>query len=282
MSSDSSARYAAQVPARYSAHLHIAARIVTKTRENPKTFSFELDAEMTSIPGQFAMLWLPGVDEKPFSISGTAPLMFTISRVGPFSEMLLEREVGDTVWVRGPFGRGFSATTGRVLLVGGGYGAAPLYHLARTLGAGAPRHDAQPPVVEAALGARTAAEILFAERFQRIGVPVHPATEDGSAGARGRVTDVVAPLLATGRFDRLCACGPEGMLERLDELAREAGISAELSYEAYMRCGVGICGACEHRGRLVCMDGPVFDTPFPPQARQRLAKTPQLDDPTGS
>lgn len=274
--------------ARYSAHLHVAARIVAKTRENPKTVSFELDAEMASTPGQFAMLWLPGIDEKPFSISGADPLMFTISRVGPFSEALLEREIGDTLWVRGPFGRGFTTGAARVLLVGGGYGAAPLHYLARTLGAGPGRNgahtrtDAPPPVVEAALGARTAAEILFAERFHRLGVPVHPATEDGTAGVRGRVTDVVSPLLATGRFDRLCACGPEGMLERLEELCRDAGVSAELSFEAYMRCGVGICGACEHGARLVCMDGPVFHAPSQARPWERLAKTPQLDDPTGS
>ena len=112
---------------------HVAARIVSKIAENPKTVSFELDAKMAAAPGQFAMLWLPGMDEKPFSISGTDPLMFTISRVGPFSEALLQREVGDTLWVRGPFGNGFAVQPGRVLLVGGGYGAAPLYYLARTL-----------------------------------------------------------------------------------------------------------------------------------------------------
>ena len=246
---------------------HVAARIVSKTAENPKTVSFELDAKMAAAPGQFAMLWLPGMDEKPFSISGTDPLMFTISRVGPFSEALLQREVGDTLWVRGPFGNGFAVQPGRALLVGGGYGAAPLYYLARTLraagGPGRARAAAAEPgapsgEVEAALGARTAAELLFVGRFARLGVRVHAATEDGSAGVAGRVTAVVAPLLVSGRFDRLCACGPEGMLESLEGLCREARIPAELSYEAYMRCGVGICGTCEHGTRLVCMDGPVF------------------------
>jgi dihydroorotate dehydrogenase electron transfer subunit len=238
--------------------IHVAARIVSRTSENPKTVSFELDAKMAAVPGQFAMLWLPGVDEKPFSISGTDPLMFTISRVGPFSEAVLDRQVGDMLWVRGPFGKGFGSLPGRTLLVGGGYGAAPLHYLARTLQAAGPGPRTPTTTVEAALGARNAAELLFVDRFARLGVPVHAATEDGSAGVRGRVTEVVAPLLASGRFDRLCACGPEGMLENLERLCREARVPAELSFEAYMRCGVGICGACEHQSRLVCMDGPVF------------------------
>ena len=202
------------------------------------------------------MLWLPGVDEKPFSIAGIAPLMFTISRVGPFSVALHDLAPGDMVWVRGPFGKGFTPALGRALLVGGGYGAAPLHFLARSiLAAGA--------AAETALGARTAAELLYVDRFERLPVPVHAATEDGSRGTRGLVTEVVAPLLASGRFDRLCACGPEGMLDNLAALCLRAGVPGELSWEAYMRCGIGICGACEHATRLVCMDGPVFPLPMP-------------------
>jgi dihydroorotate dehydrogenase electron transfer subunit len=236
--------------------LHRAVRVAEKVQENPKTVSFVFDAAMAAEPGQFAMLWLPGVDEKPFSIAGIDPLMFTISRVGPFSEALHALAPGDTLWVRGPFGRGFAPATGRALLVGGGYGAAPLHFLARALlAAGA--------AAETALGARTAAELLFVDRFEALPVPVHIATEDGSRGTRGLVTEVVASLLASGRFDRLCACGPEGMLDSLAALCLGAGVPAELSYEAYMRCGIGICGACEHATRLVCMDGPVFPVPVP-------------------
>lgn len=234
--------------------LHRAARIVERVRENEKTISLVLSLSLAAEPGQFAMLWLPGIDEKPFSIAGADPLMFTIARVGPFSEMLHERVPGDTLWVRGPFGRGYSRPRGRALLVGGGYGAAPLSFLAGSLLRGG-------AVVEAAIGARTSAELLFLDRFAARSVPVHAATEDGSSGTRGRVTDVVGPLLAAGRFDRLYGCGPEAMLASLAMQCRQAGIPAELSHEAYMRCGVGVCGACEHEGRLVCMDGPVFTVP---------------------
>jgi dihydroorotate dehydrogenase electron transfer subunit len=231
--------------------LPAAARIVEKVAENAKTVTLVLDAALSAQPGQFAMLWLPGIDEKPFSIAGADPLEFTISRVGPFSETLHELSPGDMLWVRGPFGRGYQTGAGRALLVGGGYGAAPLHFLAGALLRGG-------AAVEAALGARTSADLLFAGRFAALEVPVHLATEDGTRGITGRVTDAVSPLLASGGFDALYACGPEGMLESLGALCRAAGVPAQLSYEAYMRCGIGVCGACEHAGRLVCMDGPVF------------------------
>jgi dihydroorotate dehydrogenase electron transfer subunit len=89
-------------------------------------------------------------------------------------------------------------------------------------------------------------------------VPLHVATEDGTAGERGKVTVIAEALLRSGRFRRLCACGPEAMLESLDALCRREGIPAELSWEAYMRCGIGMCGSCEHGGRLICLDGPVL------------------------
>jgi dihydroorotate dehydrogenase electron transfer subunit len=230
-----------------------ALRVREKRQENAKTVSLVLAGSLSCAPGQFAMLWLPGVDEKPFSISGNDPLEFTVSRVGPFSQALHALCPGDTLWVRGPFGRGFSPGPGKSLLVGGGYGAAPLAFLARTLlspGCGGS--------VEVALGARTAQDLLFVPQFHAARVPVHAVTEDGSEGTAGLVTDVVEQLLEGGRFTRAYACGPEGMLEALERICSEAGVPAELSFEAYMRCGVGLCGACERGGRLVCMDGPVF------------------------
>jgi dihydroorotate dehydrogenase electron transfer subunit len=234
---------------------HAAARVTDRIKENPRTITLVLDRALPQArPGQFCMLWLPGTDEKPFSIAGPDPLMFTVSRVGPFSEALQALGPGDPVWVRGPFGAGWTVGPCRALLVGGGYGAAPLYFLARAL-------REQGAMVEAALGARTSADLLFVDRFTGSGLAVHAATEDGSRGTAGRVTEVVAPLLSAGRFDRLCACGPEAMLDALAALCREHRVAGELSYEAYMRCGVGICGSCEHDERLVCLDGPVFRVP---------------------
>jgi len=239
--------------------IHRSAPVTERTVENAKTVTLRLDAALACQPGQFAMLWLPGLDEKPFSISGSDPLCFTIARVGPFSDALHALRIGERMWFRGPFGSGYSATPGSTLLVGGGYGAAPLHFLARRL----LEVDARARV-EAVLGARTASDLLFPDRFAALGVPVHPATEDGSAGRPGLATDAVQQVLDTGGFDRLCACGPEGMLEALASICRARRIPAELSYEAYMRCGIGLCGSCEHAGRLVCLDGPVFPVPAHP------------------
>jgi dihydroorotate dehydrogenase electron transfer subunit len=244
-----------------------AARIARKITENAKTISLILDTAMPAAPGQFAMLWLPGVDEKPFSIAGRDPLTFTIAKVGPFSQALHSLGPGDRLWVRGPFGNGYpiktAIKTGRALLVGGGYGAAPLHFLALELIAARGKGGALPII---ALGARTQADLLFVSRFTSLGLDAHIATEDGSTGMKGRVTDAVRPLLDAGKIGRVYSCGPEAMLEAVASLCTSRGIPAELSYEAYMRCGIGLCGACEHAGRLVCMDGPVFSLPAPPPA----------------
>ena len=84
-------------------------------------------------------------------------------------------------------------------------------------------------------------------------------TEDGSAGRRGLVTVAVEPLLAAGAVDALYACGPHGMLRALKALCRQYGVPGQLSWEAYMRCGIGLCGSCEHEGMLLCVDGPVLE-----------------------
>ena len=99
---------------------------------------------------------------------------------------------------------------------------------------------------------------LASERAGSTAVRLALATEDGSAGRRGLVTDVLQPLLDAGEVDGIYACGPHGMLVALEGLSRRYAIPGQLSWEAYMRCGVGICGACEHDGAVLCLDGPVL------------------------
>jgi dihydroorotate dehydrogenase electron transfer subunit len=198
------------------------------------------------------MVWLPGLDEKPFSLLSDAPLTFAIAAVGPFSRAVHTLREGDKVWCRGPFGHGFEPRGAKHVLVGGGYGSAPLLFLAR-------RIRAQGGSVRAILGARRERDLLFVDAFAAEGAAVDVATEDGSAGTRGLVTDVVAPLLVSGPPDTLYACGPHGMLMALADLCRRSHVQAQLSWERYMRCGIGLCGSCEHEGRLVCTDGPVLD-----------------------
>jgi dihydroorotate dehydrogenase electron transfer subunit len=110
-----------------------------------------------------------------------------------------------------------------------------------------------------AVGARTSQELLLIDRFNDLGARVLVATEDGSMGQAGIVTDLVEPLLARRAVDTLYGCGPEGMLTALQQLGRHYDVPTQLSWEAYMRCGMGLCGSCEREGRLVCWDGPVFE-----------------------
>src|SRR5512137_1762876 len=106
-------------------------RIAEVLEETRTVKTFILDDEVDAQPGQFVMLWLPGVDEKPISIAAPDPLTLTVCRVGPFSDALHQCRAGDLVSWRGPFGKPFRLDATRpALLVGGGYGAAPLYFLA--------------------------------------------------------------------------------------------------------------------------------------------------------
>ena len=215
--------------------------------------TFVLDVELTDAePGQFVMVWLPGVDEKPFAVARPAPLTITVARVGPFSTALHQRSVGDRVGWRGPYGRGFSLDQDRrALLVGGGYGAAPLYFLAeRAVEQGVP--------TSVAVGARKALDVCYVERFEALGVEVLVSTDDGSWGERGYVTEVVSRVIAQDPEVVIYACGPEPMLLALHRFCLEREVPGQFSLERYMKCGFGICGQCALDGLLVCQDGPVF------------------------
>jgi dihydroorotate dehydrogenase electron transfer subunit len=203
-------------------------------------------------PGQFVMVWLPGVDEKPFAIARPDPLAITVARVGAFSTALHRRKVGDQVGWRGPYGRGFTLDEdASLLLVAGGYGVGPLYFLAtRAVERGMP--------TAVAIGARTGLDLAYVEPFEALGVELVVATDDGSAGQRGTVCDVVSGILADDPGVAVYACGPELMLVALQRLCMEHGIPGQFSLERYMKCGFGICGQCAIDDLLVCQDGPVF------------------------
>lgn len=230
-----------------------AARIVHIDDENYRVKTFTLDLTLTAArPGQFAMVWLPGVNERPLSLLDGSPVRFTVARVGEFTTALHSLRAGGRVWVRGPLGNGFTLAGRQLLLVGGGYGVAPLHFLARTA-------LAQGCRVSVVVGARTAADLLFLERFAALGVTVAATTDDGSAGVAGQVTDGVRHLADASAtpYDQLYACGPNAMLLALADLATELSLPAQLSWENKMRCAIGICGTCERDGWLVCREGPV-------------------------
>lgn len=230
--------------------------VIRQIRDDTRAIrTFVLDAEVPDAePGQFVMLWLPGVDEKPMSIAHPSPLTVTVARVGPFSTALHQRKVGDRVGWRGPYGRGFSLQQDRpALLVSGGCGVGPMYFLAtQTIERGIP--------TTVALGAQTTLDLLYVQRFRALGVDLALATDDGSTGYKGYVTDLASQLAdhLAGQ-PTIYACGPEPMLVALHKLCRGHGIPGQFSLERYMKCGFGICGQCALDGFLVCQEGPVFD-----------------------
>lgn len=225
----------------------IAARIVGIENENGKVKTFILDCAMPAKAGQFVMLWLPGVGEKPISVSYVKPLGVSIAKVGEFSGRMHQLKEGAHVGLRGPYGNGFAARK-RVAIVAGGYGAAPLALLAEQL-------KGKAVVV---LGAKTKGELLFEQRIKKTGARLIACTDDGSYGRKGVVTDALAELLRNERFDAVCTCGPEVMMKKVFEMCEAAHVECFASLERYMKCGFGVCGQCVIDGQRVCADGPVF------------------------
>lgn len=227
---------------------------------NETTCWIALDRRIEAAPGQFVMAWLPEVGEKPFSIAAMTPFSLLVVDVGPFSHALHQLTPGDTLWIKGPLGQGYTIEGQSMLLVGGGYGSAPLYALADTA-----LQDGK--TVRVCLGARTAADLLLINEFEALGCEVIAATEDGSKGMQGLVTVAVNDVLQKHAVDTLYACGPVGMLSALAAIGKESSVAYQLSWEAQMRCGMGLCGSCEvpqsldpalPLGWLACFDGPVF------------------------
>jgi NAD(P)H-flavin reductase len=215
-------------------------------------------------PGQFAMLaaderWGGGADERPylaraFSVARHAggESHYLLEDVGPGSRRLGQLRAGEAIWVLGPLGHGFSEPPEgrRAILVGGGVGIAPLAILQDRLGDGA----------TVLLGFRDAARAEGAALLRGARV----ATDDGSRGHHGLITDLLAAELEQGPAATVYACGPAGMLEGVRALCAEREVPAQLALEAAMACGFGACFGCVVPRRAggylrVCVDGPVID-----------------------
>lgn len=246
--------------------LPVPMRVVEVIRENYRTKTFVLDGQMKAVPGQFVMVWLPGVAEKPLSLTQMKPLTITVMEVGEFTRVMNRQvKVGDRLWVRGPFGEGvYRRRKGRGVLVAGGCGCVPLYAFALGMKTGERRK------MEVVLGARKKKELMFKSRFEELGLRVRVTTDDGSAGRNGRVTDELIEMMGDRKMV-VYGCGPGPMLKAVAKLCEEKGVEYQLSLEAMMKCAFGICGACSVGGRLVCKDGPVFSKW--PEVDEKVFKT---------
>lgn len=223
-------------------------------------------------PGQFISVAVQGngtILRRPFSIyavsqhgpwAGTVEVVFDV--VGPGTQWLSERTKHDTVDVVGPLGRPFPLPQQHVscLLVGGGYGAAPLLFLAQYLQQQGLRTDI-------VLGAKSQDRIFNAIEAKRLSASAVFTTEDGTLGTQGLVTDVLDRVIETANTGVVYACGPMGMLGAVAKTARKHGIPCQIAVEEAMACGVGVCMTCvvpyqrkEGVANLrACVDGPVFN-----------------------
>ena len=265
-------------------------------------------------PGQFAELDLSGTAlpsvktipedlldtagrkimlRRPFSFTDVttkghktfAELLYCV--VGPATLRMTTLSAGDSVSVIGPLGNGFSVPDDKrtALLVAGGMGVPPLLHLSKYLTA-----DSKPDRIEviAFAGAKTATELPFEGRLDEIsqqlgfsipefaiyGIESMVATDDGSAGYHGFVTDCLVERLGQSDLAAkdivIYSCGPEAMLAKVAEIAKDKNIDCQVSMERRMACGIGLCQSCAVQCRLngsnetvykmCCKDGPVFDS----------------------
>jgi dihydroorotate dehydrogenase subfamily 1 len=230
---------------------------IKKESREVKSFTFHAkEIARACQPGQFLMVWDPGVDEIPISIasaSSEGAVELAIADVGDCSHRLHQKQVGDMIGLRGPFGAGFSINGKRICMVAGGYGAAPL-RFAATRAKEIGKHVV---VLE---GAQRGTELLFRADYLELGCDVRVATEDGSQGYKGLVTELLEKQVISGeRFQQVLTCGPELMMVRVCEITKRAQIPTQVSVERIMKCVCGACGSCDLGGYRVCTDGPVFN-----------------------
>lgn len=263
---------------------HLTAPVLEHVKLADRTFRVRLRApELAAAirPGQFVMLRLPGTTDpllgRPFALYDTVledgvPVAIDVVYlvVGKMTGRLVEVRAGEELQVWGPLGKPFLdvGTPDRVTLVAGGIGQTPFLAYARELlgarGFGGDRPRARTKQVSLYYGVRSAALAAGVDDFRAAGVDVHIASDDGSVGTKGFVTQLLESHGATGP---LVGCGPEPMLHALSKLAGKWNVPCQVSLETPMACGVGICFSCVAKVKApdgddykrVCVDGPCFD-----------------------
>ncbi len=237
-------------------------------RLSPSVYRLTLHAPLIAgeaRPGQFAMVacgsTLDPLLRRPISIhqcSGDGRLQLVFKVVGRGTQLLSEIRAGQTLDLLGPLGRGFRLSPGPVALIGGGIGIAPLLFLAQAL-MQTGQADAPCRVL---LGAQSGEDLApLAAGFETLGCHVELATDDGSLGRHGLITDLLPAHLPN--LGKVYACGPHPMMAAVAALCASAQVDCEVSLEAHMACGLGACLGCaapgaDGRYKHVCKHGPVF------------------------
>lgn len=250
--------------------LNLKTKIIFNKQVKEKYFHCMLAAPSlakNAIPGQFLNIKTSDKEElllrRPFGIhkvrGKNIEILYEV--LGKGTEALSGRRAGEYLDVIGPLGSGFNhfslpTTRHSPILVAGGMGVAPLVFLAERL-------KKQKPIV--LIGAKTKKQILCIEEFKKFGCSVKIATDDGSLGFHGRVSQLLKEFLRlTINQERITiyACGPKPMLKEIAHISKKQNISAQVSLEEHMACGIGACLGCvvnTTKGyKRVCKEGPVF------------------------
>ncbi|MFX1280763.1 MAG: dihydroorotate dehydrogenase electron transfer subunit [Promethearchaeota archaeon] len=237
--------------------------------EDVKTFVFHSPIESLPKPGQFVMIWVPGVDEIPMSISAcdeTRNWAITVKNVGECTQALHKLKINDLIGVRGPLGNAFNMPTNKnklIFLVGGGIGMAPLRFLAYEFNKSGQNFK----IIQ---GAKVESNLLFIDElyeYTRSDSELYVCTDDGSYGEEGVATDTFKKIITDFTLKQfkntvVYSCGPEKMLYKLFQICKIHNIKFYANLERIMRCGCGLCGLCalDPLGLLVCKDGPIFNS----------------------
>jgi dihydroorotate dehydrogenase electron transfer subunit len=250
-------------------NFQLSARILSQRRIKDNYWHCELAAPLIAKhagPGQFINIRVSDTYDpllrRPLSIHGVNGTKIKIfyKVVGKATEILARKKKGELLDIIGPLGNGFAygkrkTENGKQILVAGGMGVAPLMFLAERL---------KKTTIQVLVGARTREELLCVNDFKQAGCLVNVATDDGSAGFKGRVSDLLKQLLQEAQFrpQTIYACGPRLMLKAVADMANEHALATQLSLEEHMSCGIGACLGCvvETKSGLkrVCKEGPVF------------------------
>ncbi len=201
-------------------------------------------------PGQFVMVWIPGLDEIPMAISNDGLDFITVKNRGEATKRLHEIERGTKLGIRGPYGNGYKLKGEKLLIITGGCGGASMIELVRTA-------EEVDKTIVTCLGGETEKELLYRDRFSDL-TDLKVSTDDGSAGHHGFVTELAEKVVEKERIDSVYTCGPEIMMKKVVDMCLKKDIPVQASLERYMKCGIGICDSCTIDGKQVCVDGPVF------------------------
>jgi dihydroorotate dehydrogenase electron transfer subunit len=222
------------------------------------------------VPGQFVHVKIPNPEiffRRAFSVydvdgaSGTIEILF--KAIGRGTAFLAELHKGDRLDIIGPLGNGFSLPkkNEKIILAAGGVGMPPLYFLARTL----INKNYDPRKIHFFYGGAKKSDLIELNRIKKLGIDLITSTDDGSFGIKGFVTVAINGFLEKNPDKyRLYACGPPGMMKAADNLALEKNIPGQLSLEAPMPCGIGVCLGCimplrKGGNTRVCREGPVYN-----------------------